>query len=81
MHFKPFVQVEADASSNLLYLQERLDQGNVYITLELFRAELARIWSNARHYNGEETIFAKAANAMERFTEQHFLSTLHYRKA
>jgi Bromodomain len=58
-------------------VQERLDAGNVYITLEIFRADLARIWANARHYNGEETIFAKAANALERLAEQHFLSTLH----
>lgn len=53
----------------------------MYVTLELFRAELARIWANARHYNGEDTIFAKAANALARCLEEHFLSTLHYHKA
>jgi hypothetical protein len=60
-------------------VQERLDAGNVYITLDIFRAELARIWANAHVYNSEETIFAKAATRMDRFMEQHFMSTLHAR--
>ena len=60
-------------------MQERLDAGNVYKTLDIFRAELARIWANARHYNGEDTIFAKAANSMARFMDEHFLSTIHTR--
>jgi hypothetical protein len=62
-------------------VQERLDKGNIFITLEIFRTELARIWSNARHYNGEDTIFAKAANQMDRIVDEHFMSTLHYHKA
>ena len=61
-------------------MQKRLDAGNIYTTLDIFRAELDRIWRNARHYNEEETIFAKAANACARFVDQHLLSTLHFHK-
>jgi hypothetical protein len=28
----------------------QVDAGNVYITLDIFRAELARIWANAHVY-------------------------------
>ena len=59
-----------------LCVQERLDSG-VYVTLELFRAELGRIWANARVYNEEGTVFVRAANSMQRLCDELFLSTLH----
>lgn len=62
-------------------MQKRVETGRYYITLEIFLADLKRIWSNAKHYNGEETIFAKAANQLDRFVDEYMLSRLHQRPA
>lgn len=62
-------------------MQKRVESGRYYITLEIFLADLKRIWSNAKHYNGEETIFAKAANQLDRFVDEQLLSRLHHRTA
>ena len=66
---------------DLATMQKRVESGKYYITLEIFLADLKRIWANARHYNGEETIFAKAANQLERFVDEYMLSRLHHRTA
>ena len=66
---------------DLQTMQKRVETGKYYITLEIFLADLKRIWANAKHYNGEETIFAKAANQLDRFVDQYLLSRLHHRTA
>lgn len=60
-------------------MQKRLDSGVVYITLEIFLADLKRIWANARHYNGEDTIFTKAANHLDRYVDEWLLARMHHR--
>lgn len=60
-------------------VQKRLDSGVVYITLEIFLADLKRIWANARHYNGEDTIFTKAANHLDRYVDEWLLARMHHR--
>jgi histone acetyltransferase len=62
-------------------MQKCVDSGKYYITLEIFLADLKRIWANAKHYNGEDTIFAKAANQLDRFVDEYLLSRLHHRPA
>lgn len=42
-------------------IRARLDTGNYYVTLELFEADVQRIFANARRYNAPDTPFAKSA--------------------
>jgi histone acetyltransferase len=62
-------------------MQKRVDSGKYYITLEIFLADLRQVWKNAKEYNGEDTIFAKAANNLDRHVEQYLLSHRHFRPA
>jgi histone acetyltransferase len=55
----------------------RLEAG-VYVTLELFLADLRRIWSNARLYNAPETVFYKDACALEEAAEGEVYASTHW---
>lgn len=50
---------------DLRCMQERLDSEQYYITLDIFVADLRRIFTNCRHYNAAETIYVKCANKLE----------------
>ena len=52
-------------------MEERLQRGNYYMTLEIFVADLHRIFANARIYNAIDSIFVKLANRLEDKVEQY----------
>ena len=67
-------QLSLPAAQNPVSLQligERLARGNYYLTLEIFVADLHRIFANARFYNAADSIFVKLANRLEDKLEQY----------
>jgi histone acetyltransferase len=52
-------------------MEERLEQ-NYYYTLDMFIADMARIFQNCRVYNGEDTVYSKCANKLEAFFKSRF---------
>eukprot|EP00850_Spirogloea_muscicola_P023232 SM000340S12922 [mRNA] locus=s340:78495:81780:+ [translate_table: standard] len=58
---------------DLKTIGKRLEGEQYYIALDIFAADLRRMFQNARTYNAPETIYYKAANRLEVF----FLSKLH----
>jgi len=56
---------------SLELMEERLKRGNYYLTLEIFVADIHRIFANARIYNAADSIFVKLANRLEDTVEQY----------
>eukprot|EP01025_Chloroclados_australasicus_P053576 TRINITY_DN6319_c1_g1_i2.p1 TRINITY_DN6319_c1_g1~~TRINITY_DN6319_c1_g1_i2.p1 ORF type:complete len:378 (-),score=29.25 TRINITY_DN6319_c1_g1_i2:92-1225(-) len=52
---------------DLSQVEKRLKGKKFYITLEIFLADMRRIFSNCRIYNKPETIFVKEGNTLEMF--------------
>ena len=40
-----------------------------YTDLEVFTNDIYKIWANAKCYNSEESVYTRAANRMEKFTD------------
>lgn len=57
-------------------IAERLEKG-VYVTLDIFLADLRRVWANARTYNTPETVFYKDACALEATVEDEIRTAIH----
>lgn len=55
----------------------RLASGRFYITLDIFLADLRRIWANARLYNREDTVYYRQANQLEEFVDEYLMSHVH----
>ena len=60
---------------DLSMVEQRLEAG-FYITLEIFQADVRRIFSNARIYNAADTIYAKLANKLEAYFDHYLASHL-----
>ena len=43
-----------------------------YSDVDLFMKDIDKIWENAKCYNKEESVYTRAANRMEKFTEVLF---------
>ncbi|KAH9315350.1 hypothetical protein KI387_023977 [Taxus chinensis] len=52
---------------DLKTMWKRLESDQYYITLEMFIADVKRMFTNARTYNSPETIYFKCANRLETF--------------
>ena len=63
---------------DLSLIKKRLDSKTYYITLNIFAADVNRMYANARIYNNAETIYFKLANRMEDFFEEYLHSHLVY---
>ncbi len=55
---------------DLSLIQQRLKSGTYYVTLDIFTADLRRMFTNCRIYNAAETIYYKIANKLESFMDQ-----------
>lgn len=54
---------------DLQTMRGKLNQGNYYINLELFVADLRRMMDNCRVYNAPDTPYFKLANKMDAFLD------------
>ncbi|CAM6120294.1 unnamed protein product [Calypogeia fissa] len=52
---------------DLRTLSKRLESEQFFVTLEMFAADMRRMFSNARTYNSPDTIYYKAAKRLETF--------------
>ncbi|OVA05355.1 GNAT domain [Macleaya cordata] len=52
---------------DLRTLSKRLESGQYYVTLEMFVADVKRMFANAHTYNSPETIYHKCATRLEKF--------------
>lgn len=66
-----YVFTAAQNPVSLQLIGERLARGNYYLTLEIFVADLHRIFANTRFYNAADSIFVKLANRLEDKLEQY----------
>lgn len=55
---------------DLSTIAARVDKGNFYITLDIFVADVLRVFSNAKIYNKAETIFYKSAQKLSALFQQ-----------
>lgn len=61
---------------DLSKIERRLESGNFYVSLDLLKADIRRIWKNAHLYNAVDTYWHKAASRLERFADQFLTSRL-----
>lgn len=59
---------------DLSLLESRLKQKDYYLTLDIFAADMRRIFNNCRLYNTSDSIWYKSANRAEAFFD-HFMHT------
>ena len=52
-------------------MEQRLKQKDYYLTLDIFAADMRRIFSNARIYNASDSPYYKWANKLEAFFDQY----------
>jgi len=52
---------------DLKTMLRRVDSEQYYVTLEMFVADMKRMFSNARTYNSPDTIYYKCATRLENF--------------
>ncbi|EFJ53092.1 histone acetyltransferase [Volvox carteri f. nagariensis] len=57
-------------------MEARLSSGCFYVTLEIFNADLRRIFENCRFYNAPDTIYYKLANKLESLVNQYLTTHL-----
>jgi len=57
---------------DLQTMEKRLDEGNYYITRDIFLADLRRMCQNCRQYNGPNNVYYDCAEAIERYVEEVF---------
>lgn len=50
---------------DLTGIEKRVQNGNYYLTIEQFGADVGRMFDNARKYNSPDTIFYKLANRLQ----------------
>eukprot|EP00803_Ostreobium_quekettii_P010853 evm.model.scf_529.6 EVM.evm.TU.scf_529.6 scf_529:70579-77369(-) len=55
---------------DLRTIEERLVSGSYYITLEIFLADLRRMWHNCRTYNSDNTFYYKCAEKLDKFVSK-----------
>ena len=65
---------------DLSKIEARLEGGKFYITLEIFQADVRRIFKNAHLYNAVETYWYKAATRLESFFDHYLASHLTFVK-
>lgn len=56
---------------DLSKIQQQLEAGTFYITLELLEADIRRIFKNAKVYNASDTYWYKAANRLEQYFDRY----------
>uniref|UniRef100_A0A061RH03 histone acetyltransferase n=1 Tax=Tetraselmis sp. GSL018 TaxID=582737 RepID=A0A061RH03_9CHLO len=59
---------------DLQMMRARLESGRYYLTLDIFTADLRRMFANCRFYNAPETIYYKLADRLE-LKYDHLLSS------
>lgn len=59
---------------DLRMIEERLMSKSYYITLEIFQADLKRMWDNCRTYNSEDTLYFKCAEKLDRYVTKYMNS-------
>lgn len=59
---------------DLSLMENRLKQKDYYLTLDIFAADMRRIFNNCRLYNSSDTVYFKLANKVESFFD-HFMHT------
>jgi histone acetyltransferase len=52
---------------DLKTMSKRLDSEQYYVTLDMFVADVKRMFTNARTYNTPETIYYKCANRLDSY--------------
>ncbi|KAL6338630.1 hypothetical protein AAG906_021345 [Vitis piasezkii] len=65
---------------DLKTISKRIESEQYYITLEMFLADVRRMFANARTYNSPHTIYYKCATRLESFFSVKFQSSLQYSK-
>lgn len=63
---------------DLQTMRGKLNQGNYYINLELFVADLRRMMDNCRVYNSPDTPYFKLANKMDAFLDGYLDSHVQF---
>jgi len=61
------IKVEDIPGLNLKTMSKRLDSEQYYVTLDMFVADVKRMFTNARTYNTPETIYYKCANRLDSY--------------
>lgn len=57
-------------------IEGRLRSGRYYTTLDIFQADVRRIFRNAQLYNAAETYWYKAAGRLHTFFEQYLAANV-----
>ena len=57
-------------------VDQRLQTGRYYATIEIFQADVRRIFKNAQVYNAPETYWFKAAGRLRTFFEQYLAANI-----
>ena len=52
-------------------MEQRLKKKDYYLTLDIFAADMRRIFNNARVYNASDSAYYKWANKLEAFFDQY----------
>lgn len=61
---------------DLASIEKRLQRGTYYVALDIFVADVRRIFSNCRIYNAPESIYHKAGNNLEAVLDEFLYSRL-----
>eukprot|EP01119_Soliformovum_irregulare_P004158 TRINITY_DN15172_c0_g1_i1.p1 TRINITY_DN15172_c0_g1~~TRINITY_DN15172_c0_g1_i1.p1 ORF type:complete len:618 (-),score=145.65 TRINITY_DN15172_c0_g1_i1:16-1869(-) len=61
---------------DLSLIEKRVDEGNYYLTREIFVADLRRMCENCRLYNKEDTEYYKCANDLEEFVNTTLFNSI-----
>jgi histone acetyltransferase len=59
-------------------IRKRLEQGGFYVTLDIFVADVLRMFTNAKEYNAQETLFYKSAHKLSNMFQQWVNAAVHY---
>jgi histone acetyltransferase len=61
---------------DLKTMSKRVESEQYYVTLEMFVADMKRMFSNAKTYNSPDTIYYKCASRLESFFSNKVASQL-----
>lgn len=57
-------------------MEERLTSGCYYVSIDMFNADLGRIFENCRNYNAPDSIYFKVANKLAALVKSYLASHL-----
>ena len=63
---------------DLSTIRRRVDAGSTYVTMDIFAADVARIFANCKLYNSADTVYYKAAHKLAGMFQTWVNAAVHY---